>query len=149
MKFKNDETMSEVIERIKQEVLTDEDFDFLDKEQVRRVSILIGEKIGERKGIKIGETVVVDWGLAKRLGDLARTQGSCAEAIAWYEEAAGLLPALGSEASYRAASCYEEAGDVELAMAWYRAIEQPPWRVRVTARSRRAAVATPPLSWKQ
>ena len=68
--------------------------------------------------------------LAKRLGDLARTQGSCAEAIAWYEEAAGLLPALGSEASYRAASCYEEAGDVELAMAWYRAIEQPPWRVR-------------------
>ena len=68
--------------------------------------------------------------LAKRLGDLARTQGSCAEAIAWYEEAAGLLPALSSEASYRAASCYEEAGDVELAMAWYRAIEQPPWRVR-------------------
>ncbi len=68
--------------------------------------------------------------LAKRLGDLARAQGAYPEAIAWYEEAAGLLPALESEASYRTASCYEEAGDVERAMAWYRTSEQPPWRVR-------------------
>ena len=31
---------------------------------------------------------------------------------------------------YRTASCYEEAGDVELAMEWYQRITQPPWRVR-------------------
>jgi len=68
--------------------------------------------------------------LAKRLGDFARTQRVFEEAVGWYEEAAALLPTLGGEAAYRIASCYEEAGDVELAMQHYRDIEQPPWRVR-------------------
>ena len=68
--------------------------------------------------------------LAKRLGDLARAQGAYGEAIAWYGEAADLLPALGSEAAYRIASCYEEAGDLEVAVAWYRQVEHAPWRVR-------------------
>ncbi len=68
--------------------------------------------------------------LAKRLGDFARTQRAYAEAVVWYEEAAVLLPTLSGEAAYRIASCYEDAGDLELAMQRYRAIEQPPWRVR-------------------
>ncbi|MBI4342309.1 MAG: tetratricopeptide repeat protein [Candidatus Omnitrophica bacterium] len=68
--------------------------------------------------------------LAKRLGDLARTELACDEAIDWYGTAADLLPSLTGEAVYRMASCYEEAGDYEIAMRWYRQIEQRPWRVR-------------------
>jgi tetratricopeptide (TPR) repeat protein len=68
--------------------------------------------------------------LAKRLADLARSEGDYEEAVIWYDEAAKLLPALRGEARYRIASCHEEAGDVAAAMEWYRQIEQPPWRVR-------------------
>ncbi len=68
--------------------------------------------------------------LAKRLGDFAQEEGSLAQAIWWYDEAVDLLPSLRDETLYRTASCYEAGGDEELAMAWYRAIGQPPWRVR-------------------
>ncbi len=68
--------------------------------------------------------------LAKRLGDFAQEEGSLAQAIWWYDEALDLLPSLRDEVLYRTASCYETGGDEELAMQWYRAIEQPPWRVR-------------------
>jgi tetratricopeptide (TPR) repeat protein len=68
--------------------------------------------------------------LAMRLGDLARAQRAYAEAIRWYDETMTQLPALRGEALYRAASCYEEAGDIEIAMHWYQQIDQPPWHVR-------------------
>jgi len=68
--------------------------------------------------------------LAKRLGDLARSDSRCPEAIRWYEQAMQMAPALNGEAEYRVASCYEEGGDLEAAMRWYQRIEQSPWRVR-------------------
>jgi tetratricopeptide (TPR) repeat protein len=68
--------------------------------------------------------------LAKRLGDEARGAGRYREAVEWYAQAADLLPALGSEAAYRIASCHEEQGDLQAAIAWYRKVEQLPWRVR-------------------
>lgn len=68
--------------------------------------------------------------LAKRIGDLARGESRCPEAIRWYEQAMQMAPALGGEAEYRVASCYEEGGDLEAAMRWYQQIEQSPWRVR-------------------
>jgi tetratricopeptide (TPR) repeat protein len=68
--------------------------------------------------------------LAKRIGDLARNESSYAEAIRWYDVASALSPALSGEGLYRIASCYEEAGDFELAVHRYRLIAQPPWRVR-------------------
>ena len=52
------------------------------------------------------------------------------EAIKWYERAGQLLPSLQSEALYRIASCYEESGDIELAIAWYKRVTKSPWRVR-------------------
>lgn len=68
--------------------------------------------------------------LAKQLGDLARNERRLAEAIRWYELAEGWLPSLRGELAYRVASCYEEGGDVPLAIERYRLIELPPWRVR-------------------
>lgn len=68
--------------------------------------------------------------VAKRIGDLLRDQGRYPDAIRWYEEALDILPAVRGEALYRMASCYEEAGDFELAITWYRKVEQAPWRVR-------------------
>jgi tetratricopeptide (TPR) repeat protein len=68
--------------------------------------------------------------LAKRLGDLARSEGAYRDAYIWYDEAANLLPALRNEAVYRIASCYEEGGDLEMAMQWYQQIDEAPWRVR-------------------
>ena len=68
--------------------------------------------------------------LAKRLGDVARTQQAYVEAVKWYDEARQLLPSLSGEAIYRMASCYEEAGDIETAIQWYQQIDRPPWRVR-------------------
>jgi len=68
--------------------------------------------------------------LAKRIGDFARADGAYPEAIRWYERAGELAPSLAGEAAYRIASCYEEAGDAELAITWYRKAEQAPWRVR-------------------
>ena len=68
--------------------------------------------------------------LAKRVGDLARMGGTLAEAIGWYETAMQLLPSLGSEATYRIASCYEEGGDIATAINWYQRVDEPPWRVR-------------------
>jgi lipopolysaccharide biosynthesis regulator YciM len=68
--------------------------------------------------------------LAKRVGDLARGESRCPEAIRWYEQAMQMAPALNGEAEYRVASCYEEGGDLEAAMRWYQRIEQAPWRVR-------------------
>ena len=68
--------------------------------------------------------------LAKRIADLARSEGTYPEAITWYTNAGELLPSLNSEASYRIASCYEESGDLEQAIDWYQNVEQAPWRVR-------------------
>ena len=68
--------------------------------------------------------------LAQRLGDFARRDGVYPEAIKWYERAGRLLPSLQSEAFYRIASCYEESGDIELAIAWYKKVTKSPWRVR-------------------
>jgi len=68
--------------------------------------------------------------LAKRLGDSARTAHAYANAIAWYEEAGRLVPALQAEMTYQIASCYEETGELDHAVAWYREIEQAPWKVR-------------------
>lgn len=68
--------------------------------------------------------------LAKRLGDMARAEGRYAEAILWYDDAVLLLPTLRGESNYRIAACYEEAGDLDLAMAWYGQVKQEPWRVR-------------------
>ena len=68
--------------------------------------------------------------VAKRIGDLLRDQAKYPDAIRWYEEALELLPAMSGEAVYRIASCYEEAGDLEVAVGWYQTIDQAPWRVR-------------------
>ena len=68
--------------------------------------------------------------LAKRLGELAQATGAYAEAIYWYDEAAGLSASLSGETGYRIASCYEEGGDLEIAIQWYDEIEEPSWRVR-------------------
>ncbi len=68
--------------------------------------------------------------LAKRVGDLARSEQEYSRAIAWYLEAEELLPSLAGEVSYRIASCDEEAGDLEEAVSWYARIDEPPWRVR-------------------
>ncbi len=68
--------------------------------------------------------------VAKRVGDAARAAQDCPTAVHWYEEARRLLPSLGGEAAYWTASCYEEGGDIDLAMKWYGTVLQPPWRVR-------------------
>lgn len=68
--------------------------------------------------------------IAKRLGDLSRDEGRYAQAQLWYDEAAVLLPTLRAEMVYRIATCYEEGGDVESAMRWYRNVDQAPWQVR-------------------
>lgn len=68
--------------------------------------------------------------LAKRFGDVARGEQAYAEAIGWYEEAMTWLPSLSGEISYWIASCYEAAGDVELARRWYQRVDQTPWHVR-------------------
>lgn len=68
--------------------------------------------------------------LAKKLGDLARQADGYARAIRWYEHAWEMLPAQRGELEYRLASCYEEGGDLALAIRRYRAITQPPWAVR-------------------
>ena len=68
--------------------------------------------------------------VAKRIGDLLREQTKYPDAIRWYGEALELLPAMAGEAVYRIASCYEEAGDLEVAVTWYQKIEQAPWQVR-------------------
>ncbi len=68
--------------------------------------------------------------VAKRIGDLLRDQAKYPDAIRWYEEALELLPAMSGEVVYRIASCYEEAGDLEVAVGWYQKIHQAPWQVR-------------------
>jgi tetratricopeptide (TPR) repeat protein len=68
--------------------------------------------------------------LAKRLGDMARGEQAYADALRWYEEAGDWLPSLRGEMAYRMASCYEEAGDIELALEWYQRLDQPGWSVR-------------------
>jgi len=68
--------------------------------------------------------------LAQRLGDFARNEDSDAEAIRWYEIAIDVLPSVRPEVTYRIASCYEDAGDLERAMQWYRVIDAAPWSVR-------------------
>ena len=68
--------------------------------------------------------------LAKRLGDFARSAQSYADAIRWYQDAMELLPSLSGEAGYRVASCFEEGGDIDMAMQRYQGIERPPWHVR-------------------
>ena len=68
--------------------------------------------------------------LAKRLGDYARAEHAYAEAIQWYTHAQQVAPSLAGETTYRMASCYEEAGDVEAALRYYQAVQQTPWVVR-------------------
>ena len=68
--------------------------------------------------------------LAKKLGDLARRSLSYAQAMHWYEIAWQDLPAQRGELDYRLASCYEETGDVMVAIGRYRAITQAPWQIR-------------------
>ena len=67
---------------------------------------------------------------AKRLGDIARDRRAYDEAIRWYEQAAGLSPALQAELMYRMAACYEEAGERGMAIQWYQRIEPAPWHVK-------------------
>jgi tetratricopeptide (TPR) repeat protein len=68
--------------------------------------------------------------LAKRLGDFAREQGAYGDALRWYDEAERWWPAARGEVRYRAASCLEEAGDLDAAIQRYRTVDQPPWQVR-------------------
>jgi len=68
--------------------------------------------------------------LAKVFGDQARHRRAYATAIRWYDEAVALWPALAGEASYAVASCYEEGGDIELAIHRYRLVVQRAWMVR-------------------
>ncbi len=68
--------------------------------------------------------------LAKKLGDLARQANAYANAIHWYQVAWDTLPSQRGELEYRLASCYEEGGDLAVAMSRYRAITQPPWVIR-------------------
>jgi tetratricopeptide (TPR) repeat protein len=68
--------------------------------------------------------------LAKKLGDLASESGQPGQAIRWYEQARQWLPGRQAELDYQMASCYEEAGDTELAIRRYQAIGQAPWAVR-------------------
>lgn len=68
--------------------------------------------------------------LARRLGDLARSEGAYAEAVQWYRQAQRSLPAMAAEADYLIASCYEEQGQLTIAIESYRKIGQMPWRVR-------------------
>lgn len=68
--------------------------------------------------------------LARKLGDLARQADRYAKAIRWYEAAWEALPSQRGELEYRLASCYEEGGDLALAVSRYRAITQAPWAIR-------------------
>lgn len=68
--------------------------------------------------------------LAKKLGDLARKTFAYAQAIHWYEVAWQHLPADRGELEYWIASCYEEAGDLAVAIHRYRSIEHAVWRIR-------------------
>ena len=68
--------------------------------------------------------------LAKRLADLTRSDGRCAEAIRWYDATMTWAPAFAAEAVYWTASCYEAGGDMALAIQWYQRSGQPPWEVR-------------------
>lgn len=68
--------------------------------------------------------------LEKKFGDLLRKTLAYAPAIHWYEAAWEDLPAQHGELAYRLASCYEEAGDVAVAIQRYQAIDQPPWQIR-------------------
>ena len=67
--------------------------------------------------------------LAKLLGDLSRQRLDYRGAIRWYESAAE-SPSLRAEAGYRIASCFEEAGDLEVAIVRYRSLTDLPWSVR-------------------
>jgi tetratricopeptide (TPR) repeat protein len=101
-----------------------EDLDAKDRpareEMVRLEAIYTGERLSRNQRAT----------LAKRLGDLARSDSRCPEAIRWYDQTMQMAPALSGEAEYRVASCYEEGGDLEAAMRWYQRIEQAPWHVR-------------------
>ena len=68
--------------------------------------------------------------LEKKFGDLSRKSLAYAHAIHWYEMAWQDLPTQQGELEYRLASCYEEAGDLAMAMHRYQAITQTPWQVR-------------------
>ncbi len=67
--------------------------------------------------------------LLRKLGDFARQSYAYARAIAWYEQARDQLPAEHGELDYLIASCYEEAGDMAVAISRYQAVAQP-WAIR-------------------
>ncbi len=68
--------------------------------------------------------------LARKAGEVARQALDYAQAIHWYELAWEELPAQRGALDYQVASCYEEAGDLMVAMNRYRAITQAPWQIR-------------------
>ena len=68
--------------------------------------------------------------LARKAGEMARRALDYAQAIHWYELAWEELPAQRGELDYQVASCYEEGGDVGLAIGRYRAILTSPWQIR-------------------
>ncbi|MBI4322756.1 MAG: tetratricopeptide repeat protein [Candidatus Omnitrophica bacterium] len=68
--------------------------------------------------------------LARKAGEMARRALDYAQAIHWYELAWEELPAQRGELDYQVASCYEEGGDLGLAIWRYRAILHPPWQIR-------------------
>jgi tetratricopeptide (TPR) repeat protein len=65
-----------------------------------------------------------------RIGDFARDIDEYEQAIHWYKEAVDFLPAQRGEGMYRLASCHEDLGKYQVALSWYRQIDQEPWRVR-------------------
>jgi tetratricopeptide (TPR) repeat protein len=67
---------------------------------------------------------------ARKLADLAHRSFDYKEAIRWYEVAGNSLAAYQGEIEYRIASCYEEAGDLEVAINRYRYIKDEPWRIK-------------------
>ncbi len=68
--------------------------------------------------------------VVKKLGDLSRQSGRYAEAIRRYEQSWDALPDDRGEIDYLLGSCYEEAGDVAVAIGRYQHIGQAPWTIR-------------------
>lgn len=68
--------------------------------------------------------------IAWKLAELASHRHAYADAIRGYEQAWELLPSARGELTYRIASCYEQAGDLQQALHRYRQIEQTPWATR-------------------
>ena len=113
--------------------LTDEAFearlllvDLQAKESSPKAAVTMLKRLYHEERLPLSQRARV----AKRIGDLLRDQAKYPDAIRWYEEVLEQVPAMAGEAVYRIASCYEEAGDFEVAVTWYQKIEQAPWQTR-------------------